>query len=161
MGSASDLEVMQGTVEVLGGFRGAPPGARGIRAPAPPTTCWPSYHAAAGNGLEVIIRGAGGAAHLAGMLAAVTPLRVIGVWVALRQLEWSGSRCFGFSRMRRRTGGNRAVNGAHNAGLLRCASWRLGRDLYRAMEDFQAEIADVAREQDPASTWCARGGRRR
>ena len=49
--------------------------------------CSPTAEAAAGRGLQVIIAGAGGAAHLPGMLAAVTPLPVIGVPVPLKYLD--------------------------------------------------------------------------
>ena len=77
MGSSSDLEVMQGAVDVLAEF-GVPHEVRVVSAHRTPDDMIAFGHAAAGRGLKVIIAGAGGAAHLPGMLASVTPLPVIG-----------------------------------------------------------------------------------
>ncbi len=74
--------------------------------------------AAAGRGLRVIIAGAGGAAHLPGMLAAVTPLPVIGVPVALKYLDGMDSL---LSIVQMPAGvpvATVAVGNARNAGLL-------------------------------------------
>ena len=73
---------------------------------------------AAGRGLEVIIAGAGGAAHLPGMLAAVTPLPVIGVPVPLKYLDGMDSL---LSIVQMPAGvpvATVAIGGARNAGLL-------------------------------------------
>ena len=73
---------------------------------------------AAGRGLSVIIAGAGGAAHLPGMLAAVTPLPVIGVPVPLKtSTAWT--RCSRSCRCRPACRSPRSpIGGARNAGLL-------------------------------------------
>ena len=75
-------------------------------------------HDAAGRGLRVIIAGAGGAAHLPGMLAAVTTLPVIGVPVALANLDGLDSLLSIVQMPRGVPVATVAVNGARNAGLL-------------------------------------------
>ena len=73
MGSSSDLEVMHDAVAVLDQF-GLPHEVRVVSAHRTPDDMVAYGHAAAARGLKVLIAGAGGAAHLPGMLAAVTPL---------------------------------------------------------------------------------------
>src|SRR2546423_1887500 len=86
MGSASDLDVMRPAAEALDEF-GVAREVRAISAHRRPREAMAYAEEAAGRGLRVIIAGAGGAAHLPGVLAACTPLPVIGVPVALRQLD--------------------------------------------------------------------------
>jgi 5-(carboxyamino)imidazole ribonucleotide mutase len=86
MGSDSDLPVMQAAVEVLR-EHGVPLEVRILSAHRTPEAMVAYGRAAHERGLEVIIAGAGGAAHLPGMLAALTPLPVIGVPVPLRYLD--------------------------------------------------------------------------
>jgi len=86
MGSSSDLPVMQGAVEMLERF-GVAHEVRVVSAHRTPTEMIAFGQEAAGRGLRVLIAGAGGAAHLPGMLASVTTLPVIGVPVALSQLD--------------------------------------------------------------------------
>ena len=86
MGSSSDLPVMQGAVDVLGEF-GIAHEVRVVSAHRTPRDMLGFGQDAAGRGLRVLIAGAGGAAHLPGMLASVTTLPVIGVPVALSQLD--------------------------------------------------------------------------
>jgi 5-(carboxyamino)imidazole ribonucleotide mutase len=101
---------------------------------------------AAGRGLRVIIAGAGGAAHLPGMLAAVTPLPVIGVPVPLKNLDGLDSL---LSIVQMPAGvpvATVAIGNARNAGLL--AVRILGaadRDLRNRMSDFQADLETQAR----------------
>jgi len=148
MGSSSDLEVMTGAVEVLGEF-GVAHEVRVVSAHRTPDDMLAFGHEAAGRGLEVIIAGAGGAAHLPGMLAAVTPLPVIGVPVALRQLDGLDSLLSIVQMPRGVPVATIAVNGARNAGLLAIRILALGDPaLTKAMEDFQAQIAETARGQD-------------
>ncbi len=78
MGSSSDAEVMKGAVEILKEF-GIPYEARVISAHRTPDIAFEYAKTAADKGLEVIIAGAGGAAHLPGVIAALTTLPVIGV----------------------------------------------------------------------------------
>src|SRR4051794_26869521 len=83
MGSDSDWPVMQAAAEALNEF-GVPFEADVISAHRMPEEMIAFGREAADRGLSVIIAGAGGAAHLPGMLAAVTPLPVIGVPVPLK-----------------------------------------------------------------------------
>jgi 5-(carboxyamino)imidazole ribonucleotide mutase len=148
MGSSSDLSVMQGAVDVLVEF-GIADEVRVVSAHRTPDDMIAFGHAAAGNGLKVIIAGAGGAAHLPGMLAAVTPLPVIGVPVALSQLDGLDSLLSIVQMPKGVPVATVAVNGARNAGLLAVRILAVGDPaLTKAMEAFQVEIADVARAQD-------------
>jgi 5-(carboxyamino)imidazole ribonucleotide mutase len=86
MGSKSDWETMKEAVAVLAEF-GIPFEARVVSAHRTPRLMVEYAQAAEKNGLEVIIAGAGGAAHLPGMTASLTPLPVIGVPVSSKQLK--------------------------------------------------------------------------
>lgn len=86
MGSSSDWQTMRGAVELLQEF-GVPVEARVVSAHRMPDELFAYAEAAAGRGLRAIIAGAGGAAHLPGMLAAKTPVPVLGVPVASRHLQ--------------------------------------------------------------------------
>jgi len=86
MGSASDWETMQHAVSILQEFRIAHE-ARVVSAHRMPDDMFAYAEAAAGRGLQAIIAGAGGAAHLPGMLAAKTVVPVLGVPVASRHLQ--------------------------------------------------------------------------
>ncbi|MFM7641661.1 MAG: 5-(carboxyamino)imidazole ribonucleotide mutase [Cyanobium sp.] len=86
MGSDSDLPTMQPAVEVLERF-GVGVEVRVLSAHRTPLEMMAFAQAAAGRGLKVIIAGAGGAAHLPGMVASLTPLPVIGVPVQSRALS--------------------------------------------------------------------------
>ena len=103
---------------------------------------------AADRGLAVIIAGAGGAAHLPGMLAAVTPLPVIGVPVPLKHLDGMDSL---LSIVQMPSGvpvATVAVGNARNAGLL--AVRILGAsdaDLRQQMLDFQADLRATAQDK--------------
>jgi len=86
MGSDSDWPVMSAAVTVLDEF-GVPWEADVVSAHRMPREMVAFGSAAAGRGIGVIIAGAGGAAHLPGMLASLTPLPVIGVPVPLAHLD--------------------------------------------------------------------------
>ncbi len=86
MGSDSDLPVMQGAVDVLTEF-GVAHEVRVVSAHRTPDVMYEYARTAADRGLRVIIAGAGGAAHLPGMTASMTPLPVIGVPVPLQHLD--------------------------------------------------------------------------
>lgn len=98
------------------------------------------------RGLKVIIAGAGGAAHLPGMLAAVTPLPVIGVPVPLKYLDGMDSL---LSIVQMPAGvpvATVSIGNARNAGLLAARILAASDEaLTQKMLDFQAELADVAR----------------
>ena len=86
MGSSSDWDTMQHAVQILEQF-GVPHEARVVSAHRMPDDMFAYAEAAAGRGLKAIIAGAGGAAHLPGMLAAKTVVPVLGVPVASRHLQ--------------------------------------------------------------------------
>jgi len=117
MGSDSDWPVMQAAAIALAEF-GVAYEADVVSAHRMPHEMIGYGTAAAGRGLKVIIAGAGGAAHLPGMLAAVTPLPVIGVPVPLAHLDGLDSL---LSIVQMPAGipvATVAVGGARNAGLL-------------------------------------------
>lgn len=86
MGSNSDWDTMQHAVEILQGF-GVRFEARVVSAHRMPDDLFAYAETAAKRGLQAIIAGAGGAAHLPGMVAAKTPVPVLGVPVASRHLQ--------------------------------------------------------------------------
>jgi 5-(carboxyamino)imidazole ribonucleotide mutase len=86
MGSSSDWETLRHAAEILAEF-GIPHEARVVSAHRMPDDMFAYAEAAAGRGLKAIIAGAGGAAHLPGMLAAKTTVPVLGVPVASRHLQ--------------------------------------------------------------------------
>jgi len=86
MGSASDWETMKAAADILAEF-GIPFEARVVSAHRMPDEMFAYAEAAAGRGLQAIVAGAGGAAHLPGMLAAKTVVPVLGVPVASRHLQ--------------------------------------------------------------------------
>ncbi|MEO3693485.1 5-(carboxyamino)imidazole ribonucleotide mutase [Roseateles paludis] len=86
MGSSSDWETMKLAAEILTEFN-VPFEARVVSAHRMPDEMFAYAEAAATRGLKAIIAGAGGAAHLPGMLAAKTPVPVLGVPVASRHLQ--------------------------------------------------------------------------
>ena len=109
------------------------------------------------RGLEVIIAGAGGAAHLPGMLAAVTPLPVIGVPVPLKYLDGMDSL---LSIVQMPAGvpvATVSIGNARNAGLLAARILATGDEALTAkMLAFQADLADVARAKGAAVRDAAR-----
>ena len=148
MGSSSDLGVMKDAVEVLDHF-GVRHEVRVVSAHRTPDDMLAFGHAAATRGIKVIIAGAGGAAHLPGMLSSVTTLPVIGVPVALSHLDGLDSLLSMVQMPRGVPVATVAVNGARNAGLLAVRILALGDDdLTATMEEFQREIAAAARAQD-------------
>ncbi|WP_067804729.1 5-(carboxyamino)imidazole ribonucleotide mutase [Actinomadura formosensis] len=117
MGSDSDWPVMEGAAQALAEF-GVPYEADVVSAHRMPHDMIAYGEDAAARGLRVIIAGAGGAAHLPGMLASVTPLPVIGVPVPLKYLDGMDSL---LSIVQMPAGvpvATVAVGAARNAGLL-------------------------------------------
>jgi 5-(carboxyamino)imidazole ribonucleotide mutase len=101
------------------------------------------------RGLRVIIAGAGGAAHLPGMLASVTTLPVIGVPVQLARLDGMDSLLSIVQMPRGVPVATVAINGAWNAGLL--AVRILGTHdaaLAQALEKYRLELGEMALQQD-------------
>jgi len=117
MGSDSDWPVMKAAGEACAEF-GVPYEADVVSAHRMPEAMISYGREAHGRGLQVIIAGAGGAAHLPGMLAAVTPLPVVGVPVPLAHLDGMDSL---LSIVQMPAGvpvATVAIGGARNAGLL-------------------------------------------
>lgn len=106
---------------------------------------------AADNGIEVIIAGAGGAAHLPGMVASATPLPVIGVPVALRYLDGMDSL---LSIVQMPAGvpvATVSVGGARNAGLLAVRILASGDpELRQRMVSFQQDLEQMVLDKDAA-----------
>jgi 5-(carboxyamino)imidazole ribonucleotide mutase len=147
MGSDSDWPVMEAAADVLKQFDVAYE-ADVVSAHRMPDEMLAYGRDAAARGLAVIIAGAGGAAHLPGMLASVTPLPVIGVPVPLQHLDGMDSL---LSIVQMPSGvpvATVAVGNARNAGLL--AVRILGAtdaDLRQRMLDFQADLRQTAQEK--------------
>ncbi len=117
MGSASDADIMDGAVQALREFS-VPVEVRVLSAHRTPDETLAFARDAAGRGIRVLIAGAGGAAHLGGVLAAVTPLPVFAVPIALANLGGLDSL---LSMVQMPSGvpvATVAINGARNAGLL-------------------------------------------
>ena len=117
MGSDSDWPVMEAAVTALTEFS-VPWEADVVSAHRMPHEMLRYGSEAADRGLRVIIAGAGGAAHLPGMLAAVTPLPVIGVPVPLAYLDGMDSLLSVVQMPAGVPVATVAVGGARNAGLL-------------------------------------------
>jgi 5-(carboxyamino)imidazole ribonucleotide mutase len=86
MGSSSDWDTMKNAAQILADF-GVPFEAQVVSAHRMPDDMFRYAESARGRGLQAIIAGAGGAAHLPGMLAAKTPVPVLGVPVASKHLQ--------------------------------------------------------------------------
>ena len=122
MGSQSDWETMRGAVEILETL-GVPVEAKIVSAHRTPERLFDYARGAEGRGLQVVIAGAGGAAHLPGMLAALTILPVLGVPVASKTLRGVDSLLSIVQMPRGVPVGTLAIGaaGASNAGLLAAA----------------------------------------
>ncbi|MFF4604621.1 5-(carboxyamino)imidazole ribonucleotide mutase [Streptomyces sp. NPDC001339] len=147
MGSDSDWPVMEAAVQALAEFE-IPYEVDVVSAHRMPREMIAYGEEAAGRGLKAIIAGAGGAAHLPGMLASVTPLPVIGVPVPLKYLDGMDSL---LSIVQMPAGvpvATVSVGGARNAGLL-AARMLAAHDpeLLARMREFQQELNDQATEK--------------
>jgi 5-(carboxyamino)imidazole ribonucleotide mutase len=144
MGSDSDWPVMEAAVTALTEF-GVPWEADVVSAHRMPREMISYGSEAAGRGLRVIIAGAGGAAHLPGMLAAVTPLPVIGVPVPLAHLDGMDSLLSVVQMPAGVPVATVAVGGARNAGLLAVRILAAADDELRArMLAFQEQLRATA-----------------
>jgi 5-(carboxyamino)imidazole ribonucleotide mutase len=117
MGSDSDLPVMQGAADLLTEFE-VPFEMTIVSAHRTPDRLYDYARGARGRGLRVIVAGAGGAAHLPGMVAALSPLPVIGVPVKSAALSGQDSL---LSIVQMPAGvpvATVAINGGRNAGIL-------------------------------------------
>ena len=150
MGSDSDWPVMEAASQALKEFE-VEHEVRVVSAHRTPRQMLDWASAAAGRGLRVIIAGAGGAAHLPGMVASMTPLPVIGVPVPLAHLDGMDSL---LSIVQMPAGvpvATVSIGGARNAGLLAVRILATSDDAMQArMSKFQAELAETAKAKDAA-----------
>lgn len=150
MGSDSDWPVLEPAVTALGEFD-VPSEVGVYSAHRTPRRMLDYAESAAGRGLRVLIAGAGGAAHLPGMVAAATPLPVIGVPVPLQHLDGMDS----LLSIVQMPGGvpvaTVSVGGARNAGLLAVRMLATGdARLRESMAEFQAALATSVVDKDVA-----------
>ncbi len=148
MGSDSDWPVMEAAALALEEF-GVPYEADVVSAHRMPEDMVAYGREAADRGLRVIIAGAGGAAHLPGMLASLTPLPVVGVPVPLKHLDGMDSL---LSIVQMPAGipvATVSVGGARNAGLLAvrilaAGEGQFAQDLSGKLTDFAAGLRQTA-----------------
>ena len=154
MGSDSDWPTMEAAATALAEF-GVPYEADVVSAHRMPEDMVRYGREAHGRGLKCLIAGAGGAAHLPGMLAALTPLPVIGVPVPLTYLDGMDSL---LSIVQMPAGvpvATVSIGGARNAGLLAARILGAGQGqeaerLRTAMRGFQSGLAEVAHAKGAA-----------
>jgi 5-(carboxyamino)imidazole ribonucleotide mutase len=148
MGSDSDWPVMEPAARALAEF-GVPYEAHVVSAHRTPRRMLEYAETAAGRGLRVIVAGAGGAAHLPGMVAAATPLPVIGVPRPLDRLDGLDSL---LSIVQMPAGvpvATVSIGGGRNAGLLAVRILAAtDPELRAAVERFQADLADSVLARD-------------
>jgi len=152
MGSQSDWETMREADEVLTRF-GVPHECRVVSAHRTPALMAEYASTAIARGLEVIIAGAGGAAHLPGMVAAQTVLPVIGVPVQSKALSGLDSLLSIVQMPKGVPVATVAIGaaGAANAGLLAVSMLATTRpDLREKLLAYRAEIADAAQRDLPS-----------
>lgn len=154
MGSDSDWPTMAAAAEVLDEL-GIPCTAEVVSAHRMPHDMIEWGSTAAARGLEVVIAGAGGAAHLPGMIASVTSLPVIGVPVPLAHLDGMDS----LLSIVQMPGGvpvaTVSIGGAKNAGLLAARILGIGRDpeaqrIRAALDDYRENLRAVAEAKGAA-----------
>ncbi|GAB3570441.1 5-(carboxyamino)imidazole ribonucleotide mutase [Spelaeicoccus albus] len=151
MGSDSDWPVMEAAAEILTELDVSWE-AKVVSAHRMPSEMLEYGHRASAHGLQVIIAGAGGAAHLPGMLAATTPLPVIGVPVALKNLDGLDSL---LSIVQMPAGvpvATVSIDGARNAGLLAARILGSAQDddslsMRRKLVHYQSEMNQLAKSK--------------
>ena len=150
MGSDSDWPVMKGAADALDEFAVGYE-VRVVSAHRTPHWMLEYGGTAAQRGLKVIVAGAGGAAHLPGMVASVTPLPVIGVPVPFKNLDGMDSL---LSIVQMPPGipvATVSIGGGRNAGLLAVRILSTADPALRArMTDYQASLVQLVSEKDEA-----------
>ncbi len=148
MGSSSDASILDDAVQTLRSF-GVPVEVRVMSAHRTPDDTVGYVRAAASKGVKVIIAAAGGAAHLAGVVAAVTPLPVIGVPVALANLGGLDSLLAMVQMPKGVPVATVSVNGARNAALLAVRIMALSDPrLASELDRYVLDLADQVRDMD-------------
>ncbi|MEV6527080.1 5-(carboxyamino)imidazole ribonucleotide mutase [Longispora sp. NPDC051575] len=150
MGSDSDWPTMKAAGEALDEF-GVGYEVSVVSAHRTPDKMLSYAREAADRGIRVIIAGAGGAAHLPGMVASLTPLPVIGVPVPLRHLDGMDSL---LSIVQMPAGipvATVSIGNARNAGLLAVRILAVADPtLLKKMQDFQVELRELVERKDAA-----------
>ncbi len=152
MGSDSDLPVMGAAAEMLDYFS-IPYEMTIVSAHRTPARLYQYAHNAERNGLRVIIAGAGGAAHLPGMVAAITPVPVIGVPVKNSALNGEDSL---LSIVQMPPGvpvATMAINGAKNAGILAAqmlsiSDQALRKEIFDYKKSLESMVLDKASKME-------------
>lgn len=148
MGSDSDLPTMEAAIDALNEFE-IPSEVRILSAHRTPDEMFDYARTAAERGVRVIIAGAGGAAHLPGMIASATPLPVIGVPVVATALAGVDALLSIAQMPAGVPVATVAIGNARNAGLLAVRILAAGDDDLRArMERFQRDLHDRVRAKD-------------
>jgi 5-(carboxyamino)imidazole ribonucleotide mutase len=148
MGSSSDLPTLEPAAEILSRF-GVPHELRVLSAHRTPDEMCAYAREAVSRGIKVLIAGAGGAAHLPGMLAANTPLPVIGVPVSTTSLSGLDALLSIVQMPRGVPVATVAIGGGANAGLLAVQILATSdARLLAKLRDYKAELAATARQQD-------------
>jgi 5-(carboxyamino)imidazole ribonucleotide mutase len=148
MGSSSDLDTFRPTAEILERF-GVSHELRVLSAHRTPDAMAAYAREAHTRGLRVLIAGAGGAAHLPGMLAAHTPLPVIGVPVPIGNLNGLDALLSIVQMPRGVPVATVAIGGGANAGLLAVQILATSdAQLLQKVQAFKLELAETARNQD-------------
>jgi len=152
MGSDSDLPVMGQAVEMLEYFS-IPHEVTIVSAHRTPARLYQYAYSAEKNGLRIIIAGAGGAAHLPGMVAAITPIPVIGVPVKNSALNGEDSL---LSIVQMPPGvpvATMAVNGAKNAGILAAqilgtSDQALRKEVFEYKKSLESMVLEKAKKME-------------
>ncbi|KAK6119024.1 hypothetical protein DH2020_047231 [Rehmannia glutinosa] len=148
MGSDSDLPVMKDAAKILREFN-VPAEVRIVSAHRTPEMMFSYASSARERGIQVIIAGAGGAAHLPGMVAALTPLPVIGVPVRASTLDGLDSLLSIVQMPRGVPVATVAINNATNAGLLAVRLLGISDiDLQARMAQYQEDRRDEVLVKD-------------
>lgn len=149
MGSTSDMSVMEAAAKFLGTME-VPFEINALSAHRTPDRVWVFSSGAAARGIEVIIAGAGGAAHLPGVIAASTILPVIGVPIrSANSIDGVDSL---YSIVQMPAGipvATVAIDGAYNAAILACQILALGDEALRGrLAEFKRGLADKVEKAD-------------
>jgi 5-(carboxyamino)imidazole ribonucleotide mutase len=148
MGSSSDFDVMNEAATILDRFN-VDYEIRVVSAHRTPEAMLEYGHEARSRGIKVLIAGAGGAAHLPGMLAASTTLPVIGVPVALTRLDGLDSLLSIVQMPRGVPVATVAINGAANAALLALRVLATANSgLADQLDSYRDQLAAEAAAQD-------------
>ena len=141
MGSKSDLPVMQNAIDILNEF-GINSEVKIVSAHRTPEKMFKYAQNAKNKGIKVIIAGAGGAAHLPGMIASITTLPVIGVPIKSRNSIDGWDSILSILQMPDGVPvGTVALNGSKNAGILAAQIIATNNDkLNQKIEDYKKEL---------------------